>query len=140
MAPTPAKLNLFRISHKRAHDSRRRDARRCTADSSYVNLDLPTVQSIIRHDKNEINVKTVSKPHFISQEYYGKKVLTPLELALFQQKEIENDLKKSPNYLPFILCLEQIKEIVAFLQQSLGMTAMNNNVTCHPFSPKATGR
>jgi len=55
--------------------------------AAIVNLDLPTVQTIIRNNKNELYVKTVPKSYYDSQVIYGKTALTPLELALFRQKK-----------------------------------------------------
>ena len=100
--------------------------------AAIINLDLPTVQTIIRNNKDELYVKTVPKPHYTSKELYGKNALTPLELALYQQKKIEKDLKQSPDYLPDILCSEQMKEIVAFLRQETGITTDNDTTSSVP--------
>ena len=109
--------------------------------AAIINLDLPTVQTIIRNNKDELYIKTVPKPHFTSREIYGGKSFTPLELALYQQKEIEKskeiekNLKESPDYpdyLPNILCAEQIKEIIAFLRQESGITTDNDTTSSVP--------
>ena len=100
--------------------------------AAIINLDLPTVQTIIRNNKDELYVKTVPKPHYTSKGLYGKNALTPLELALYQQKKIEKNVKDLPDSLSDILCLEQIKEIIAFLQQELGITVDNDLTSSVP--------